>query len=62
MNKISSGAAFLFISLERMVAGPLHIQLAGRLRRLILERSAGPGEKLPSSRTLAEELSARDLT
>lgn len=62
MNKASSDAALLAISLDRNLAEPLQAQLARALRRLILERRIGAGGKLPSSRLLAEELSVSRVT
>lgn len=62
MNKSTSNAALLSLSLDRSLNEPLHAQLAGHLRRLILERRVGSGERLPSSRLLADELSVSRVT
>ncbi len=62
MNKSTLNAAILSISLDRDLSEPLHVQLAGYLRKLILERRAGSGERLPSSRLLADELSVSRVT
>lgn len=35
---------------------PIHVQLAARVRRLIGLGQAGPGDRLPAARTLAESL------
>ena len=58
----SADAAILGISLERGAAELLSVQLAGTLRRLILEGRIGPGTKLPASRQLARELSVSRAT
>ncbi len=44
------------INLHRDASEPLHLQLYRALREKILSRTLLPGEKLPSSRNLAEEL------
>ena len=62
MSKSTLNAAILSISLDRDLAEPLHGQLAGYLRKLILERRVGSGERLPSSRSLADELSVSRVT
>ena len=54
-------AALLGLSLERG-GEPLSVQLAGALRRLILDRRIVPGGRLPSSRLLARELSVSRST
>lgn len=50
------------VSLDRATAESLQSQLVRQLRRLILERRISAGEKLPSSRSLAEELSVSRVT
>lgn len=62
MNKATSDASILSVALDRKLAEPLHSQLARHLRQLILERRVRPGEKLPASRVLAEELSVSRVT
>lgn len=62
MNKTTSDAALLALSLERGGPEPLHVQLVQHLRRLILAGRLDPGMKLPSSRALAEELSVSRVT
>jgi GntR family transcriptional regulator/MocR family aminotransferase len=57
MNKTTLDAALLAVSLDRSGGRTLTVQLVRRLRRLILEGTLTSGVKLPSSRTLAEELS-----
>ncbi|ATF20368.1 PLP-dependent aminotransferase family protein [Phaeobacter gallaeciensis] len=62
MTKARTGAALLSLSLDRDGADTLQAQLLTQLRRLILDRMIAPGSKLPSSRTLAEELSVSRVT
>ncbi|CAM3947696.1 PLP-dependent aminotransferase family protein [Phaeobacter inhibens] len=62
MAKTRTGAALLSLSLDRDGADTLQAQLLAQLRRLILDRMISPGSKLPSSRTLAEELSVSRVT
>lgn len=45
------------VSLDRSSAVPLHRQLYGHLRGMIEERTLAPGHALPSSRSLAQDLS-----
>ncbi|MEV5325277.1 PLP-dependent aminotransferase family protein [Nonomuraea sp. NPDC052634] len=44
------------LSLSRESAEPLTAQLAGRLRRAMLDGALAPGERLPSTRALAAQL------
>jgi GntR family transcriptional regulator/MocR family aminotransferase len=62
MVQSTSSAALLSISLDRNLKEPLHAQLAGHLRRLILDRRFEAAERLPSSRMLADELSISRVT
>ncbi|MGI9477347.1 MAG: PLP-dependent aminotransferase family protein [Hyphomicrobiaceae bacterium] len=62
MIQSTSSAAILSISLDRDLKDPLHGQLASQFRKLILERRFGAGERLPSSRMLADELSVSRVT
>ncbi|WP_163272584.1 PLP-dependent aminotransferase family protein [Chelativorans alearense] len=55
-------AALFALTLERGAAHPLHVQLAGALRALILSGRAAPGMRLPPSRQLAQELSVSRAT
>lgn len=54
--------ALLSVSLDRNISEPLKGQLLRQLRRLILTRAIEPGDKLPSSRKLSEELSVSRVT
>ncbi|HZY50468.1 MAG TPA: PLP-dependent aminotransferase family protein [Devosia sp.] len=45
------------VSLDRGISMPLHRQLYARLRSMIEERVLAPGHALPSSRSLAQDLS-----
>ncbi|MFV1528353.1 MULTISPECIES: PLP-dependent aminotransferase family protein [unclassified Phaeobacter] len=62
MTKARTGAALLSLSLDRDGPETLQAQLLSQLRRLILEHVLSPGSKLPSSRTLADELSVSRVT
>lgn len=47
----------LRVNLQRTPDAPdLHEQVAGQIRRAIVEGEAGPGERLPAARDLAAEL------
>jgi GntR family transcriptional regulator/MocR family aminotransferase len=55
-------AALAGISLDRADREPLHRQLAGELKRLILAQAIAPGARLPSSRLYSEELGVSRAT
>ena len=56
MTKHAGGALLPSIAIDRAAAAPLGAQLARSLRELILTAVLRPGDRLPSSRTLAAEL------
>lgn len=62
MNKAKTESALLSISLDRAAHVSLQSQLAEQIRSLILRRAIGPGWRLPSSRSLATELSVSRIT
>ncbi|MGI9524558.1 MAG: PLP-dependent aminotransferase family protein [Hyphomicrobiaceae bacterium] len=62
MTQSTLSAALLAISLDRKLKEPLHAQLANQFRKLILERQVATGQRLPSSRLLARELSVSRAT
>lgn len=62
MNKASFNAAFLSIALDRGAAAPLQAQLTQALRDLVHRSRARSGDRLPSSRGLAQELSVSRVT
>lgn len=62
MNKATFNAAFLSIALERDAAASLQAQLTQALRDLVHRSRIGPGDRLPSSRGLAQELSVSRVT
>ncbi len=62
MNKTTSDAALLALTLDRTAGEPLHMQLAQGLRERILTGRISPGARLPSSRLLAEELAVSRVT
>lgn len=62
MQQSTYQSALLSLSLDRGAALPLSAQLTEHLRRLILARRLEPRAKLPSSRSLAEELSVSRAT
>ncbi|WP_416898974.1 MAG: PLP-dependent aminotransferase family protein [Minwuia sp.] len=62
MNKSTSQAAILSVALERNARQPLQAQLAQTLRDLVHGSRLRPGDRLPSSRGLAEELAVSRVT
>jgi GntR family transcriptional regulator/MocR family aminotransferase len=44
------------ITLDRTISGPLHLQIATRLRAAIAAGALAPGARLPSARSLADQL------
>ena len=62
MDKATSDSAIVSIVLDRKLDEPLHMQLTMQIRRLILTRRLNPGQRIPSSRALAEELSVSRVT
>ena len=56
MTKHAGGALLLSIAIDRASATPLGAQLAHALRKLIVTAVLRPGDRLPSSRTLAADL------
>jgi GntR family transcriptional regulator / MocR family aminotransferase len=52
----TADAAAAALSLDRRSALALHLQLSSQLRQMILSARMPPGARLPSSRSLAEEL------
>jgi len=62
MNKTTSDAAILSLSLDRETGQPLQGQLAQALRGLVHRSRLRSGDRLPSSRGLAEELSVSRVT
>lgn len=55
-------AASTAISLDKTADQPLHVQLTGQLRDLILSGRILPGERLPASRALARDLGVSRIT
>ncbi|MBX2853960.1 MAG: PLP-dependent aminotransferase family protein [Rhodobacteraceae bacterium] len=62
MNKASLSAALLAITLDRAGPASLQSQLVRQLRALAHGGRLRPGDRLPSSRMLAEELSVSRVT
>src|SRR6204780_4431725 len=56
MKKKSHGAAAPMIAEDRKGEKPLHRQIYDSFRAMILERRLQPGQQIPSSRALADEL------
>jgi GntR family transcriptional regulator / MocR family aminotransferase len=56
MKKKSHGAAAPMIAVDRKGEKPLHRQIYDSFRAMILERRLQPGQQIPSSRALADEL------
>src|SRR6202789_2369398 len=56
MRKTPHGAAVPMIAVDREGGRPLHRQIYDALRAMILERRLQPGQQIPSSRALADDL------
>src|ERR1700684_1650695 len=56
MKKKPPGAAAPMIAVDRKGDKPLHRQIYDALRAMILERRLQPGQQIPSSRALADDL------
>src|SRR5580658_10083319 len=56
MKKKPHGAAAPMIAVDRKGEKPLHRQIYDAFRAMILERRLQPGQQIPSSRALADEL------
>src|ERR1700733_13124397 len=56
MRKKPPGAAAPMIAVDRKGEKPLHRQIYDALRAMILERRLQPGQQIPSSRALADDL------
>ncbi len=62
MTKSPGGALLSGFTIERNSEVPIYRQLDGSLRRLILQGSLAPGQKLPSTRELSRELDVSRIT
>jgi GntR family transcriptional regulator/MocR family aminotransferase len=62
LNKSTTDAAIAAITLDKASGQPLHVQLTGQLRGLILSGRILPGERLPASRSLANDLGVSRIT
>ncbi len=62
MPKPPGGALLHRLSIARGTPVPIYRQLDASLRRLILEGTLAPGQKLPSTRELAHELGVSRIT
>ena len=56
MKKKPHGAAVPMIAVDRKSEKPLHRQIYDAFRAMILERRLQPGQQIPSTRALADEL------
>lgn len=56
MSKVASFISLAIIQLDPTAAEPLHRQLYNSLRKAILQQQLTAGQRLPSTRALAEEL------
>src|SRR5271154_4905376 len=56
MKKKPHGAAVPLIAVHRKSEKPLHRQIYDAFRAMILERRLQPGQQIPSTRALADEL------
>ena len=62
MPKSPGGALLSGFTIERSSQVPIYRQLEASLRRLILQGSLAPGQKLPSTRDLCQELGVSRIT
>ncbi|SLN58599.1 HTH-type transcriptional regulatory protein GabR [Roseovarius albus] len=62
MPKAPGGALLHGFSIDRATSTPIYRQLDGALRRSILGGALQPGQKLPSTRELAQELGVSRIT
>ena len=62
MPKSPGGVLLQGFTIERESPVPIYRQLDASLRRLILDGSLAPGQKLPSTRELAQELGISRIT
>lgn len=62
LTRTKADAAALALSVDKALAEPLHGQLGGQLRRMILAGRIAPGSRLPSSRALADDLGVSRAT
>src|SRR5271169_1181381 len=56
MRKKPHGAVVPLIAVQRKSEKPLHRQIYDSFRTMILERRLQPGQQIPSTRALADEL------
>ena len=56
MKKKPASAALPMIAIDRNDRKPLHRQIYDSLRAMALDRRLPPGQQIPSSRALADEL------
>jgi len=61
-NMSTTDAAIAAIALDRTSAAPLHVQLTGQLRDMILSGRIAPGGRLPGSRAFASDLGVSRIT
>ena len=62
MVKHAAGALLPALKVEPEAGAPITVQLAGSLRNLILSGNLQPGERLPSTRTLARDVGVSRTT
>ena len=61
-NISTTDAAIAAIALDRASTAPLHVQLTGQLRDMILSGRIAPGGRLPGSRVFAGDLGVSRIT
>ena len=61
-NMSTADAAIAAIALDRTSTAPLHVQLTGQLRDMILSGRIAPGGRLPGSRVFASDLGVSRIT
>ncbi|MDA5095316.1 PLP-dependent aminotransferase family protein [Aliiroseovarius sp. KMU-50] len=62
MSKLAGGALLHSVTIDRDSDVPIYRQLEASLRRLILDGSLAAGQKLPSTRELAQDLGISRIT
>ena len=62
MPKSPGGALLSGFNIEKNTSVPIYRQLDGSLRRLILSGTLAPGQKLPSTRELSNDLGISRIT
>src|SRR3546814_10532939 len=62
MVKIAGGALLASIAIDRTAPSTISTQICAAIRKMIFSGALGAGQRLPSSRTLAQELGVSRTT